>query len=151
MVVELPQARIQATIKPLDNPGRVEEHTTSQAHALLDLGSSRYLSGLAAHSLVNIPRSTARGHMDLILPRVNWRRGTNPLRAYGSGALSRVLVTGCGSSGEPAAATRPVARGPRVDNLSGQRELLRRTATSSSWWATSATPTPWRKPSAEST
>jgi UDP-sulfoquinovose synthase len=75
---------ITAEIKPIDNP-RVEaaEHYYNAAHtALLDLGlEPHFLGESLLDSLVNIAiEHRDRVDMDLILPRVDWRRATNPLR-----------------------------------------------------------------------
>jgi UDP-sulfoquinovose synthase len=75
---------ITAEIKPIDNP-RVEaaEHYYNAAHtALLDLGlEPHFLGESLLDSLVNIAiEHRDRVDMDLILPRVDWRRASNPLR-----------------------------------------------------------------------
>src|SRR5437899_406760 len=85
MVVEASaKLGIEATIKPLDNPRvELEEHYYNAKHtALLDLGlEPHYLSDSLLDSLVNIAQEhRSLVDMDLILPRVNWRRATNPLR-----------------------------------------------------------------------
>jgi UDP-sulfoquinovose synthase len=75
---------IKADIKPIENP-RVEaaEHYYNAKHtALLDLGlEPHFLGESLLDSLVNIAiEYRDRVDMGLILPRVNWRRATNPLR-----------------------------------------------------------------------
>jgi UDP-sulfoquinovose synthase len=75
---------ITADIKALPNP-RVEaaEHYYNAAHtALLDLGlEPHFLGESLLDSLVNIAiEHRDRVDMDLILPRVDWRRAQNPLR-----------------------------------------------------------------------
>jgi UDP-sulfoquinovose synthase len=85
MVVEASkELGIEAEIKPLDNPRvEAEEHYYNARHtALLDLGlEPHYLSDSLLDSLVNIAlEHKDRVDMDLILPRVNWRRASNELR-----------------------------------------------------------------------
>jgi UDP-sulfoquinovose synthase len=75
---------ITAEIKALPNP-RVEaaEHYYNATHtALLDLGlEPHFLGESLLDSLVNIAiEHRDRVDMDLILPRVDWRRPQNPLR-----------------------------------------------------------------------
>jgi UDP-sulfoquinovose synthase len=75
---------LEVDIKPIDNP-RVEaaEHYYNAKHtALLDLGlQPHYLGDSLLDSLVNIAiEHRDRVDMDLILPRVNWRNASNPLR-----------------------------------------------------------------------
>jgi UDP-sulfoquinovose synthase len=75
---------ITAEIKPIENP-RVEaaEHYYNAKHtALLDLGlEPHFLGESLLDSLVNIAiEHRDRVDMGLILPRVNWRRASNPLR-----------------------------------------------------------------------
>jgi UDP-sulfoquinovose synthase len=75
---------ITAEVKALPNP-RVEaaEHYYNAAHtALLDLGlEPHFLGESLLDSLVNIAiEHRDRVDMDLILPRVDWRRPQNPLR-----------------------------------------------------------------------
>jgi UDP-sulfoquinovose synthase len=75
---------ITAQIKPLPNP-RVEaqEHYYNARHtALLELGLEPHLLGESLlDSLVNIAiEHRDRVDLDLIMPRVDWRRAQNPLR-----------------------------------------------------------------------
>jgi UDP-sulfoquinovose synthase len=75
---------ITAEIKPIDNP-RVEaaEHYYNAKHtALLDLGlEPHFLGESLLDSLVNIAiEHRDRVDMGLIMPRVNWRRASNPLQ-----------------------------------------------------------------------
>jgi UDP-sulfoquinovose synthase len=78
---------VEATIKPLENPRvELEEHYYNAKHtALLDLGlEPHYLSDSLLDSLVNIAiEHRDQVDMDLILPRVNWRRASNALRPAG--------------------------------------------------------------------
>jgi UDP-sulfoquinovose synthase len=75
---------IDATINPIDNPRvEAEDHYYNAKHtALLDLGlEPHYLSDSLLDSLVNIAlEHRDQVDMDLILPRVNWRRAANELR-----------------------------------------------------------------------
>src|SRR3954449_1706597 len=75
---------IDAQIKPLANP-RVEaegHYYTPRHTALLDLGlEPHYLGESLLDSLVNIAiEHRDRVDLDLIMPRVDWRRASNPLR-----------------------------------------------------------------------
>src|SRR3954469_18708259 len=75
---------LEAQIRPLANPRvEAEAHYYNAAHtALLDLGlDPHYLSDSLLDSLVNIAiEHRDKVDMDLILPRVNWRNASNPLR-----------------------------------------------------------------------
>jgi UDP-sulfoquinovose synthase len=75
---------IEAEIKPLENPRvELEEHYYNAKHtALLDLGlEPHYLGDSLLDSLVNIAiEHRDKVDMDLILPRVNWRKASNSLR-----------------------------------------------------------------------
>jgi UDP-sulfoquinovose synthase len=78
------QLGVTAEVKPIDNP-RVEaaEHYYNAKHtALLDLGlEPHYLGDSLLDSLVNIAiEYRDEVDMDLILPRVDWRKPSNPLR-----------------------------------------------------------------------
>jgi UDP-sulfoquinovose synthase len=76
---------IEATVKPLDNPRvEAEDHYYNARHtALLDLGlEPHFLSESLLDSLVNIALEFRDNvDMDLINPRVDWRRASNDLRA----------------------------------------------------------------------
>jgi UDP-sulfoquinovose synthase len=76
---------IEATVKPLDNPRvEAEDHYYNARHtALLDLGlEPHFLSESLLDSLVNIALEFRDNvDMDLINPRVDWRRTSNDLRA----------------------------------------------------------------------
>src|SRR3954451_10104767 len=75
---------ITAHVEALENPRvEAEAHYYNAAHtALLDLGlEPHYLSDSLLDSLVNIAiEHRDKVDMDLILPRVNWRNASNPLR-----------------------------------------------------------------------
>src|SRR5262249_34739451 len=75
---------IDAEIKPLENPRvEMEEHYYNATHTgLLDLGlEPHYLSDSLLDSLVNIAiEHKDKVDLDLIMPRVNWRNASNPLR-----------------------------------------------------------------------
>ena len=78
------QLGVTAEVKPIDNP-RVEaaEHYYNAKHtALLDLGlEPHYLSDSLLDSLVNIAiEYRDEVDLDLILPRVDWRKASNSLR-----------------------------------------------------------------------
>jgi UDP-sulfoquinovose synthase len=75
---------IEAQIEALENPRvEAEAHYYNAKHtALLDLGlEPHYLSDSLLDSLVNIAlEHRERVDMELILPRVNWRKASNELR-----------------------------------------------------------------------
>jgi len=75
---------ITAHVEALENPRvEAEAHYYNAAHtALLDLGlEPHYLSDSLLDSLVNIAiEHRDKVDMGLILPRVNWRNASNPLR-----------------------------------------------------------------------
>jgi UDP-sulfoquinovose synthase len=75
---------IEAQVEALENPRvEAEAHYYNAKHtALLDLGlEPHYLSDSLLDSLVNIAlEHKDKVDMDLILPRVNWRKASNELR-----------------------------------------------------------------------